>query len=217
MQVCDTRPLSALPNRACGNSDADYARLLLDLLPTGWKWPKTLDSVQGRLMHGFGGEMARWNAQVCAILEEQSPCTAVQTVDEWEIDLGLPDCGMPPLGTLALRKGAICARYTAQGGATPAYILSVINALGIGTFGIQPSIAHRTFGMPFTGTFTAESGTCVDITGVIGAAGSGAVLEHRSFAQPFSNTYTVGRQPDFDLLKCTLERIMPAHMCWNYR
>jgi uncharacterized protein YmfQ (DUF2313 family) len=203
----------------CGHDAAAYGAMLCELLPIGPAWParEHIASTQRDVFLALGVQLASFEAAYCSFLAALNPCENGLLIDDWERCLGLPDpCIAVAPTDLATRMAAVCARLRAQGGASFDYIAGVLNALGIGTLTVSPHLTHSTFSMPFPVAFSHAGSNCVDIGGVVGAPGSGALVEHSTLPMPFGAPFTVKRQPDFDLLECTLHRIMPAHICWHY-
>lgn len=71
-----------------------YSSAMLDLLPTGTIWDAqkentTSDTV--RISSAWAEEWQRWDARLKVLLREASPMTAVETLNEWALSVGISD------------------------------------------------------------------------------------------------------------------------------
>lgn len=115
----------------CGATDEDYLRLVQDLLPRGFAWPRARDSVLMRFWAVAATEYARIHGRDCDLLSRESfPCSAVEMLAEWERALGLPDPCLPEPGTLQERQNAVCRKLTMLGGASRAYFIALAATVG---------------------------------------------------------------------------------------
>lgn len=126
--------MTAIPSA----SAADYARLLLQLLPEGPIWPETLDSDLGRLLLGKGAEYARIHNRVLKLGDELDPRTMYETLSVWERYAGLPDPCAGEEQSLEGRRRRLHMALTARGGASPGYFIAIAATLGFYTEIDQP-------------------------------------------------------------------------------
>jgi uncharacterized protein YmfQ (DUF2313 family) len=110
----------------------DYAEGLANLLPHGRAWPRDPESVLMRLVAGLA---EIWGSPVDSraadLLETESdPRATLEMLEDWERNFGLPDeCIAEPL-TIADRRAALVSRMTTQGGASPAYFVTLAASIG---------------------------------------------------------------------------------------
>lgn len=110
--------------------DAEYLRLLLQLMPPGAAWTRAVGSSIYKLLSGLAPEFARAQARAVDLLAEFNPATAVEMLDEYEEINGLPDaCGTPPT-TTEDRQAALAARLLDTAGHNPADYQALAEALG---------------------------------------------------------------------------------------
>ena len=110
-----------------GMSADAYARQLMQLLPRGSLWNTEIGSTLRKLLLGLAEEIARVDARGEVLLDEWSPDTASETLEDWERVLGItPEDG----ATEDERRIAAAAKYVARGGQTPAYFVALAGALG---------------------------------------------------------------------------------------
>jgi uncharacterized protein YmfQ (DUF2313 family) len=81
-------------------------------------------------MLGFSDELARVDARSDDLLREWDPSTSVATLEDWERILGLPEPGQTLSAIVGERQLDVANKYVWQGGATPAYFVSVAARLG---------------------------------------------------------------------------------------
>lgn len=109
---------------------AAFVKAFHDLLPTGRAWSREADRRHSRAITGLSAECVRIQNRGNALLDEADPSTALQSLDDWERIMGLPEFGYIP-STTAARRSVICGKLAAQGGQSRAYFLSVIEAMGV--------------------------------------------------------------------------------------
>ncbi len=171
---------------------ADYHALVRALMPGGaiWTYGGTADT--DAVLGAFADELARIDERGDQVALEFSPATAVETIDEWEDLLGLPDPADPsPPTVLADRQAAAHAALIARGGQTAAYYIGVSAALGV-----TVTIQIRPYGDPFV-CGVSVCGDPLNSRGasfvwrVVGPAATDAALQDR--------------------LEALIERLSPAH------
>ena len=69
----------------------DYAAMLTRLLPRGIIWGALPGSNLGKLLHAFGAELARLEADAARLVREVTPSETDEALEDWEEELGLPD------------------------------------------------------------------------------------------------------------------------------
>ena len=111
------------------NSLEDYLTQFQRLLPRGRVWHRGWGWVQNADLLTLMPAWSRLQTRLNALIGEIFPCTTNELLPEWEATLGLPDCGMP-LGTQQERTAAVCAKFVARGGQTPAYFIRLAASVG---------------------------------------------------------------------------------------
>jgi uncharacterized protein YmfQ (DUF2313 family) len=81
-------------------------------------------------MLAISDEFARVDRRARDLVEEWFPNTATECLPDWERVLGLPDAAFGASATLAARRVAAETKYTARGGNSPAYYLSIAARMG---------------------------------------------------------------------------------------
>lgn len=177
----------------------------LALAPRGAAWPRDPRSNWARLLAGLATSRARLDVRAVELLRETDPRTAAELLDLWEEALGLPDPCLPAVTTATERRSIVVARIVGSGGATPAQIRAVAEALGV------PVTVQERAG---TG-FACGVGRCGDAVGdgvedlvweVRGPASAvrGFACGSARCGDPLQ---TVGNE----LLECVVRRLTPAH------
>lgn len=110
----------------------DIQAELLTLLPRGWAWPRSPDSVMGRLLLAAAAELARFEAGAEALLLESDPRSADALLTDYERVLGPDPCGRDAADlSVPARRQLVHQRWTARGGATPAFFIRLAASLGV--------------------------------------------------------------------------------------
>lgn len=186
-------------------SQADYLRLLMNLMPKGPAW--TENDV---LLSGEAEELARLHNRVMDLLEEYDPRTTIELFSEWEKEYGLPDPCLTIGPSLIERRAALVSKVFNIGGQSPAFFIAVAAALG------------------FTITITEFHPFRVDINAVGDALYAeewgyawqvnGALTTIHEFAVELSQVGDALRTWGNALLECVINRIKPAHtlVIYNY-
>ncbi|MEO8631219.1 MAG: putative phage tail protein, partial [Betaproteobacteria bacterium] len=86
-----------------------YARMMIALLPPGRVWRLIGGSVLATLFAGCADEIGRLDARTIDLLNEADPRTAIETLPEYELTLGLSSTG-----TNAERSARIVSRLIAR-------------------------------------------------------------------------------------------------------
>lgn len=111
---------------------AQYARQLKALLPSGPAWQGVRDSgsTGEKVLLAIAEELARIDARGGDVVDEMDPRTAVETLEDWETALGLPNPCVTQTQTTEQRRAAVVSKLAQLGGASRAYFIQVAAALG---------------------------------------------------------------------------------------
>lgn len=109
---------------------ADYVWQFQRLLPRGRIWHRGWGWLQAELLLLLMPTWVRLHARANNVLVETFPCSTIELLPEWEATLGLPDPCTGPLDTVQQRTAAVCAKFSARGGQSPAYFIALAEALG---------------------------------------------------------------------------------------
>jgi uncharacterized protein YmfQ (DUF2313 family) len=121
---------------------AYYLAQLQALLPRGMAWSRAPDSVLTKLLRGFAAVFASVHTAVEALLVEIDPRTTSLLLYDYERVAGLPDDCITALEidqSLAARRLALHAKWTAVGGATPSFFIDMAARLGYE----DATVSHR--------------------------------------------------------------------------
>ncbi|ESQ78521.1 putative phage tail protein [Asticcacaulis sp. YBE204] len=101
---------------------------VIKLLPKGdlWDGLETLKLV----LAAWAEELSRVDGRMDDLLIESDPARAVETLEDYERVLGLPDECMPVAASIEERQQAVLAKLIAAGGQTIAYYKALARALG---------------------------------------------------------------------------------------
>lgn len=112
-------------------TETAYARQLAQLLPPGKLWNLEPDSVTSKTLLALAAEFARVDGRAADLVNETDPRTALETLDDWERVLGLPDSCLTSIpSSVNERRSAITSKYTARGGQSRAYYEQLAAQLG---------------------------------------------------------------------------------------
>lgn len=143
----------------------DYRGQLEQLLPPGILWRVKTTSTLRSLLEAVATEFARVDQRSADLILESDPRQTVELLEDWEKFLNLP----APCGALensrALRRFAVVARLTKQGGQSAAFFVELAAALGF-TITAANIEEHK--------TFRAGPQTCPATTGGANDCGSKA-------------------------------------------
>jgi uncharacterized protein YmfQ (DUF2313 family) len=115
----------------CGLTEDEWTRMLLDLLPVGWAWPREPQTTLMRFWSAVAIEPTRIQGRDCDLLAQSYPCGATELLPEWEAAVGLPnECTELVQWTVAERQALVCAWLAMQGGQSPAYYVSLAALFG---------------------------------------------------------------------------------------
>lgn len=99
----------------------DYADAVAKVLPRGRAWPEARGPVWLSLLRSLAPELHRTDTRMVQLIEEADPRTCVETLEDWERVLGLPDPCAPENFTFDERRNAVIAQLRARGGASVEY------------------------------------------------------------------------------------------------
>jgi uncharacterized protein YmfQ (DUF2313 family) len=184
-------------------SAADYLSAMQALMPRGRVWPKDSDATQTQMLSGLVQVYARNTARANNLLVDAFPASTEELLPEWEATLGLPDpcAGLSP--TIQQRQAQVLARFTAAGGQSAAYYISLAATLGyvITITQFAPfRFGQSTFGTPLYGVAWAFAWQVNAPTFSINQFKFGVDV----FGEPFSYWSN-------NVLQCELQRFAPAH------
>lgn len=108
----------------------DFADAMTALLPRGRVWPRDLDTTIRETLMGLSPTYARNQERGNYLLVDGFPTTTVELLPEWEASVGLPDPCAGPSPTIEARRAQVVARFAADGGQSPAYMIAFALALG---------------------------------------------------------------------------------------
>lgn len=101
---------------------AEYASQLLELLPKGPAWARRVGANFWKLFSACGEELARVHEAALHLLDELTPSQTVDSLAEWEEELGLPEgCVESPATDDASRRKEIFRKANSLGGSSAAY------------------------------------------------------------------------------------------------
>jgi len=109
----------------------DFRQGVGGLIPRGYAWNVSPDTVQGQTWSGIGAAVHELHARAGILSEQESdPARTVELLADWERAYGLPDHCSPLNATIQQRQAALVARIASQGGQSIAYYVAVAAALG---------------------------------------------------------------------------------------
>ncbi len=185
---------------------------LLMLLPRGRAWGNHDGGPwPGSVLHGFWSalaEMAEYvNERICALMAEFNCGTAVETVDLWASDYGLPDPCDP--------YADLCDKVRAVGSARCEYYVEVaarhgwsVTCIDSGC-GAEAGLAEADCAVAGE-TFIA--GTLVILVDLEASSAYVAPSEIQAEAGLIEAGYRVRCAPDFSSLECVMRRVVQAHL-----
>jgi uncharacterized protein YmfQ (DUF2313 family) len=110
----------------------DYGQAMLELLPHGQAWPRSLDSTLVPVVYGLGEYWGFVDGRAADLLEiESDPRATSELLTDWERAWGLPDpCLLYPPSDVITRRIALVAKMTLLGAQSRAFFIGVAAALG---------------------------------------------------------------------------------------
>ena len=92
-----------------------YFATMMEDLPTGAAWPKDRDGVFEAVLYAVAKELSDIESRSDRLQEEADPRTALETLDDWERVLSLPDPCLGPSPDTIRRREAVHLKENAQG------------------------------------------------------------------------------------------------------
>lgn len=184
-------------------TDADYARALRNLLPTGRAWNSDPSSVQAQALSCYAPTFRRNSDSAVALLADAFPTSAVSLLPEWEATLGLPDpcAGVAP--TLQARRAQVKARFANSGGQSVSDFETYAAGLGY-------QVTVRQYA-----PFRMGQNSCGDALGGLDWFYTWAIEASAATVTPFRLGSSTLGEPLASwgnrVLECELSAIAPAH------
>lgn len=212
MTSCNTPSRDAF---FCPTVDQKFDELV-SLLPRGRAWGTGAGQAFGPVRTGFWMAVASAfqsvEARLCALLDEFFCSTAVETLDLWKADYGLPDACDP--------YADLCAKVANLGGSDCAYFEAVALAAGwiVTCQSDLGDCGGRMDDIVMDCAFVGGQITPCEITITVDMTNSPAVAAfggQTAFADNFYADDILGCAASFDPLACILARIVPAHVQVN--
>lgn len=205
VELVDTDP--PLPHAYTAD---DYAQQLLELLPKGPAWTRRRGSNLWKLFSACAEGLARVHALAAHLLEELTPSQVVDSLDDWETELGLPEeCVTSPASDAASRRREIFRKVNSLGGSSPAYFEELGSLLG---FTVRVEEYFDTAAPFKVGTSTVgqalTSGPWLFAWKVVVKVPEGSI---QSFTVGNGRAGDPLRWWGLEELECFVERLKPAH------
>lgn len=195
-------------------TDEEVARGLATLRPRGDAWRHGgHDGLNGSTMAGFfaglGAALGPTERRFCALIDEFFCSSAIETLDLWALEYGVPD-GCDPFAD-------VCEKVNAVGDSTPAYAVAAALRRGWSITVAQEFttiVEDCCMGMGLMGTtiMGAEQGVAWRITIDLAASPSYSLPAE---IEPLLGLILLGDGlncgPDIEPLTCLIRRIAPAH------
>lgn len=200
--------------RSICHSDDELAQQIAAYRPRGDAWrhgghDALEGSVMGRVFAAFGAAFGPTERRLCALIDEFFCSTAIETLDLWAIDHGLPD-GCDPFADT-------CEKVNAVGDGIPAYAVAAALRRGwsvtIGqafvTLVQDGRMGHGRMGQM---RMAAQQGVAWTIAVSLSRSPSYVADDSR---RPLMGRMRMGWSfscgPDIEPLRCLIRRIAPAH------
>lgn len=183
---------------------AAFAEFGLRLLPRGIFWNTWENSNLHKIFQAFAAELLRVFERARQLLQESWPLTAVELLDDWEKELGLPRDCWPSGTTNEQRQSAIYQLLTLQGGASVSFFIELARQLGF-----QISIKEFT-GVSFRAGIS-RAGDAIDNAGNYYWQVSVVNWSVERFRAGISTAGTPLVKWSSTGLECLFEKLKPAH------
>ncbi|MBH2032382.1 MAG: DUF2313 domain-containing protein [Pseudomonadales bacterium] len=189
----------------------DYGQQLSQLLPPGAAWSQDPESNLQLLLRAFGESLARAHLRADDLYRESDPGQANETLERWELALGLPDsCSVQGSQTLQERIAAVQAKIIAQGGQSRPYFISLAAALGYPSATITECCARRfgraRMGEPYGGE-AWEDAWQLNLPAAL-------VIPRRHGRSAYGERYRVWGDAE---LECVMQKRKPAGSILSFR
>lgn len=111
--------------------EEEYTSHLLELLPKGPAWTRRPWTNLWKLLSACSLELDRVHARALVLLDELTPSQTVDSLTEWEVELGLPErCILHPATDDRSRRLEIFRKANSLGGSSAAYFEGLAALLG---------------------------------------------------------------------------------------
>ena len=109
-----------------------YRKALADTLPDGhfWKAKDESESNLYKILISLALSFSNLDVRANELSNEFFPQLLQESIDEWEIEYGLPSDCVGALPTFADRKAQVLAKFAGIGGQDPAYYVNLASDLG---------------------------------------------------------------------------------------
>ena len=98
-----------------GHSIAAWTNALQQQMPRGLAWPTDVSGRLYKYVSGYAPRLQRVEEKAAGLLSEMRPETMIETLEEWEVYLGLPECFVQ-YQTFEERRNAVIEKYHRKGG-----------------------------------------------------------------------------------------------------
>lgn len=110
---------------------AAYTSQAQELLPKGQAWTRRIGTNLWKLLSACSEELARIHQRSADLLNETTPSQAVDSIPDWEIELGLPEnCVTSVAPSLDARRLEIFRKFNSTGGQNAQYYEDLAALLG---------------------------------------------------------------------------------------
>lgn len=118
-------------DRHVRRSGDDYVEAFFTLLPRGRAWPRSRESILGRVIDALARFWGYVDGRAADLLERESdPQQTVELLEEWERAWGLPDPCFPEATTVGERQQMLVTKMIRLGGQSREYFIDVIAWVG---------------------------------------------------------------------------------------
>lgn len=125
-------PLLGFPLCLPARSAEDYRKQARHLIPEGRPWATSPASNFQKVIGAVSEEAARVNARACELRHEITPATTVDGLEDWEIELGLPEpCGLYAPQDFEARRLEVIRKFQATGGNSIEYFRNLAALMGL--------------------------------------------------------------------------------------
>jgi len=120
-------PVLPPPDVHVRRSGSDYAQAMLELLPHGQAWPRSLDSTLVKSVDGLADYYGTVDARAADLLEQESdPRKTVELLPDWERNWGLPDPCFQSTPTISMRQKMLVFKMTLLGGQSRDFFINTV-------------------------------------------------------------------------------------------
>lgn len=109
----------------------EYTAQAQELLPKGQTWTRRVGTNLWKLLAACSEESARIHQRACDLLMETTPSQSLDSIPDWETELGLPEKCVESLApSLDARRLEIFRKFNSTGGQAPQYYENLVALLG---------------------------------------------------------------------------------------